>query len=144
MALTPIDFILQRGRGRPSLRPSFKALGGADMPTTLVFPEVDDVDHWLHSPGRPEVLVRWALRLSSSPIPRSRPGGADRGSPPHRSLPEAHAVRSGDRRHEARWCPSRHVPAARKGIPPQVKARFRNPGGKVPGLHNSRDAITVC
>ena len=34
----------------------FRDLGVRNMATYIVFHEVDDVDHWLHSPKRQEIL----------------------------------------------------------------------------------------
>lgn len=46
------------------------------MPTILVFHEVDDVDHWLHSPGRQEVFGPLGItaQLFTDPAKSNRVG----------------------------------------------------------------------
>jgi hypothetical protein len=44
------------GAAGPTERGAGAAEKGADLPTLLVFHELDDVDHWLASPKREELL----------------------------------------------------------------------------------------
>jgi Bacterial regulatory proteins, luxR family len=49
-------FAVGRRHNRPQAVSRFRDLGARNMATYLVFHEVDDVGHWLHSPKRQEIV----------------------------------------------------------------------------------------
>jgi len=87
------------------------------MATYIVLHEVDDVDHWLHSPKRQELIGEMGITGQLfTDTAKSNRAAVILEIPDMQAFQQLLQSEAGGRCDEVRWCPSRNDGAPGKGI----------------------------